>query len=77
MAGRALYRQTKNPPDTNTGGASLDNASEREADPGILEAAAYIQDIAADLRDIAQAAQLPLLAYLLDIARLEAKAQQK
>ena len=36
------------------------------------EAAAYIEQSAAELRDLANRAGLPFLAYLIDMARLEA-----
>lgn len=39
------------------------------------EAAAYIEQASAQLRDLAQTAGIPFLAYLLDMARLEAAAQ--
>lgn len=77
MTGKAQCRQTEKAPDANTGEQSLNEASENEAVPGILETAAYIHDVAGDLRDLAHAAQMPLLAYLLDMARLEAKARLK
>lgn len=77
MTGKALFRQPEKSPDTQTGGGSLEEANKAEEGPEIVEAAAYIHDVTADLRDIAHAAQMPLLAYLLDMARLEARARLK
>lgn len=36
------------------------------------EAAAYIEQTTAELRDLASRANMPFLAYLIDMARLEA-----
>ena len=39
------------------------------------EAAAYIEQAAAELRDLANRSGMPFLAYLIDMARLEAASQ--
>jgi hypothetical protein len=54
---------------------SAEGARPREAGPA--EAARYIAEFAAELSVLARHARLDLLAYLLDMARLEATKAQK
>ena len=77
MTGKAQGRETEGNRDAGGGARYSGAARVEDAAPDIREAAAYIYDISADLRDLANAARLPLLAYLLDMARLEAKTRMK
>jgi hypothetical protein len=52
----------------------MPSGDESRPGPDPRKAAAYVAALAADLRDLAHRSDLPILSYLLDMARLEAEA---